>query len=74
MESCEPLPLLPADAGLPLLVYDLVESLVEEDGEALAAVFRCGDVRGAVVGYLANVIGNVGHKGMIGQPTLVIRQ
>ena len=38
VESCEPLPFLCADAGLPLLVYDLVETLVQEDGEALAAV------------------------------------
>ena len=38
VESCEPLPILWADAWLPLLVYDLVETLVQEDGEALAAV------------------------------------
>ena len=63
VESCEPFPFLLADAGLPLLVYDLVETLVQEDGEALAAVFGCGDVIGVVVGYLADIIGDIGHKG-----------
>ena len=74
MESCEPLPFLLADAWLLFLVYDLVETLVQEDGEALAAVLGCGDVIGVVVGYLADIIGNIGHMGMIGQPTLAIRQ
>ena len=32
---------------------------MEEDGEALAAVLRCGDEAGVVVGYLADVIGDV---------------
>lgn len=45
------LPLLPADSWLPLLVYDLVEPRVEEDGEALAAVLGDGDVIGVVVGF-----------------------
>ena len=74
VESCEPLPLLPADARLPLLVYDLVEPLVQEDGEALAAVLRRGDVAGVVVGYLADVIGNVRHMGMIGRRSRLCRQ
>lgn len=47
---------------------------MEEDGEALAAVFWRGDVAGVVVGYLAYVIRDVGHKGMIGQPALVVRE
>lgn len=45
-------PPLPADTWLPLLVYDLIKSLVEEDGEALAAVRRCRIASWAVVGYL----------------------
>ena len=32
------------EAWLVLLVDDCIESLVEEDDEALAAVTRCGDV------------------------------
>lgn len=65
MDCRHPLSLLWADAWLPLLVYDLVESLVEENGEALAAICRCGDVAGVVVEYLTDVIRNVGHAWMI---------
>ena len=65
METCEPLPLLRADAGLPLLVDDLVEPLVQEDGEALTPVLRCGDIRGVVVGHLGDIIGEIGHTWMI---------
>ena len=65
VESCEPLPLLPADARLLLLVDDLVETLVEENGEALAAVLRGRHISGVVVGHLADVIGDIGHMGMI---------
>lgn len=36
---------------------------MQEDGEALAAVLGCGDVIGVVVGYLADIIGDIGHKG-----------
>ena len=74
METCEPLPLLWADAGLPLLVDDLVEPLVQEDGEALAAILRGWHIAGVVVGHLGDIIGDIGHMGMIGQPTLVIRE
>lgn len=59
METCEPLPFLRADARLLLQVDDLVEPLMQEDGKALAAAFRRGDVRGVVVGYLADVIREV---------------
>lgn len=34
---------------------------MQEDGEALTAVLRCGDVARVVVGYLADVIGDIGH-------------
>ena len=39
----EALAVLPADAGLLLLVDDLVEALVQEDGQSLTAVTMCGD-------------------------------
>ena len=73
MESCEPLFLLRADARLLLLVDDLVEPLMHEDGEALTTVFRYGDVARVVVGYLADVIGDIGHKWVIGHSIPVIR-
>ena len=74
VESCQPLSFLWAEAWLLLLVDDLVEPLVQEDGETLAAVLRCADVRGVVVGHLGDIIGDIGHMGMIGQPALVIRE
>lgn len=56
-----------------LLAYDLVEALVEECGD-MGLEVRVGWPVASVVGVLADVIGVVGHKGMIGQPTLVIRE
>lgn len=63
MESCQPLPLLPADARLLLLVDNLVETLVQKDGKALAAVLRGRRIAGKVVGHLADVIRDIGRRG-----------
>lgn len=50
---------------LVFLVDDLVELFIQKDGEALAVVVWGRDVAGVVVGYLADVIRDVGHMGMI---------
>ena len=52
---------MPAESCLLLLVDDLVEALVQEDGQPLPLIIRRGDVGGVVVGNLGDVIRNIGH-------------
>ena len=55
------LAVMPAESCLLLLVDDLVEALVQEDGQPLPLIIRRGDVGGVVVGNLGDVIRNIGH-------------
>ena len=59
------LAILSAEAGLLLLVDDLVEALVQEDGQPLPLIIRRGCVAGVVVGDLGDVIRDIGHTRMI---------
>lgn len=47
------------------LVDDLVELFMQKDGESLFAALGPRKVTGVVVWYLAYVVGDVGHMGMI---------
>ena len=67
VDGGEALAVLPADAGLLLLVDDLVEALVQEDGQPLPLGVGCGCVAGVVVGDLGDVIRDIGHTWMIGR-------
>ena len=62
MHGGQALAILSAEAGLLLLVDDLIEALVQEDGQPLPLIIRRGDVGGVVVGNLGDVIRNIGHK------------
>ena len=50
---------------LVFLVDDLVQLFMQEDGQSLFAVLGRRKEIGAVVWYLADVIRDVGHIGMI---------
>ena len=67
VDGGEALAILPAEAYLLLLVDNLVEPLVQEDGQPLPLVVGGGDKPGVVVGYLGDVIRDIGHTRMIGR-------
>lgn len=67
MDGGEALAVLPAESCLLLLVDDLVESLVQEDGQSLPLVIGGWCVAGVVVGVLGDVIRDIGHTWMIGR-------
>lgn len=63
---------MPAESCLLLLVDDLFEALVQEDGQPLPLIIRRGDVGGVVVGNLGDVIRNIGQKWMMGRTHMTI--
>ena len=67
VDGGEALAVLPAEFGLLLLVDDLVEPLVQEDGQPLPLVIGGGCVAGVVVGDLGDIIRDIGHTWMIGR-------
>ena len=67
VHSGEAIAVLSAESGLLLLVDDLVEALVQEDGQPLPLGVGGGCVAGVVVGDLGDVIRDVVHTWMIGQ-------
>lgn len=62
VDGGEALAVLSADAGLLLMVDDLVESLVQEDGEPLPLGVGGGHIAGVVVGDLRDIIRDIGHN------------
>lgn len=70
----EALAVLSAEAGLLLLVDDLVESLVQEDGEPLPLIIRRGYIAWMVFGDLGDVIRDVSHTWMIGRIGLIMQK
>ena len=67
VDGGEALAVLSAEAGLLFLVDDLVEPLVQEDGQPLPLIIGGGDETGVVVGDLGDVIRCIDHTWMIGR-------
>ena len=65
VDGGEALAVLSAEACLLLLVDDLVESLVQEDGQPLPVGVGGGHVAGVVVGDLGDIIRDIDHTWMI---------
>ena len=65
VDGGEALAVLSAESCLLLLVDDLVEPLVQEDGQPLPLIIAGGDVPGVVVGDLGDIIRDIGHTWMI---------
>lgn len=65
MGGSKALAVLSAESGLLLLVDDLVETLVQEDGQLLSLGVGGWRVAGMVVGDLADVIRGVRHMRII---------
>ena len=63
MHDGRALAILSAESGLLLLVDELVEALVQEDGQPLPLALRSGCVAKVVVEDLGDVIGNVAIPG-----------
>ena len=58
VDGCQALAILFAESGLLLLVDELVEALVQEDGQPLPFVVGGGHIAGVVLRYLGDVIGD----------------
>ena len=61
MHDGRALAVLFAETGLLLLVDDLVETLVQEDGQPLPFVVGGGHIAGVVLRYLGDVIGDIDY-------------